>query len=87
MRLVQRDDQPVQPPSGLAQGPGVDAVCESIGDHLRTALGYAVGLWPLTCVVLLLPFFGVRELARVIGRERMRALLFEQRVSPSILAS
>jgi hypothetical protein len=24
-----------------------------LGDHLRIALGYAIGLWPLTCVVLL----------------------------------
>ncbi len=25
----------------------------SVADHLGTALAYAVGLWPLTCVVLL----------------------------------
>ena len=25
-----------------------------ISDHLRTALAYAIGLWPLTCVVLLM---------------------------------
>jgi hypothetical protein len=24
-----------------------------IREHLRIALGYAIGLWPLTCVVLL----------------------------------
>jgi hypothetical protein len=30
---------------------GEDA--RSIGEQLRTALGYAIGLWPLTCVVLL----------------------------------
>ncbi len=29
-----------------------------------------------TCFVLLLPFFGFREIARAIGREKMRALLF-----------
>jgi hypothetical protein len=26
----------------------------SLGGHLRTALTYMVGLWPLTCVVLLM---------------------------------
>lgn len=34
-----------------------------------------------TCFVLLLPFFGFRELARVIGREKMRALLFGKRTT------
>ena len=31
------------------------------------------------CFVLLLPFFGFREIARVIGRVEMRALLFQPR--------
>jgi len=31
------------------------------GGALRTALGYAIGLWPLTCVVLLL--FGLLVMA------------------------
>jgi hypothetical protein len=31
------------------------------------------------CFVLLLPFFGFREIARVMGRREMRALLFGQR--------
>jgi hypothetical protein len=26
----------------------------AIGEHLRVGLAYAVGLWPLTCVVLLM---------------------------------
>ena len=26
----------------------------SVGEHLRIALIYAIGLWPLTCVVLLM---------------------------------
>lgn len=26
----------------------------SVGEHLRVALVYAIGLWPLTCVVLLM---------------------------------
>jgi hypothetical protein len=29
-----------------------------------------------TCFVLLLPFFGFREITRAIGREKMRMLLF-----------
>jgi hypothetical protein len=31
------------------------------------------------CFVLLLPFFGFREIAQVIGHRKMRNLLFEQR--------
>jgi len=31
------------------------------------------------CFVLLLPFFGFREIARVMGRREMRRLLFEKR--------
>ena len=31
-----------------------------------------------TCFVLLLPFFTFREITRVIGRNRMRALLFQK---------
>jgi hypothetical protein len=30
------------------------AASASLGEHLRTALVYAIGLWPLTCVVLLM---------------------------------
>jgi cell division protein FtsW (lipid II flippase) len=37
---------------------------------------FAVGVM---CFVLLLPFFGFREIARVIGRAEMRALLLEPR--------
>jgi len=36
----------------------------------------AVGLM---CFISLLPFFGFREITRVIGRSKMRALLFERR--------
>ena len=35
-----------------------------------------------TCFVLLLPFFAFREIARAIGHDRMRALLFERRAAP-----
>ncbi len=38
------------------------------------------------CFVLLLPFFGFREIARVIGRREMRALLFERREHDPSLA-
>ena len=34
-----------------------------------------------TCFVLLLPFFAFREIARVIGQDTMRALLFEKRAA------
>ena len=35
------------------------------------------------CFILLVPFFGFREITRVIGRREMRALLFERRGSDS----
>ena len=35
------------------------------------------------CFILLLPFFGFREIARVIGRREMRDLLFKQREGES----
>jgi hypothetical protein len=47
-RVVRKAGQLVAPPPAPRSG---DA---SIRDVLRTALVYAVGLWPLTCVVLLL---------------------------------
>ena len=34
-----------------------------------------------TCFVLLLPFFGFREIARVLGRDKMRAMLFGKQTS------
>ena len=37
MRLVQRDEQPVEPPSALAEGAGVHPVCEPICDHPGSA--------------------------------------------------
>jgi hypothetical protein len=38
------------------------------------------------CFVLLLPFFGFREIARVIGRDKLRALLFGHREhDPSLI--
>jgi len=51
----------------------------SIADSIPPMLGWnpkgvlAVGF---SCFVLLLPFFGFREIARVMGRAEMRALLF-----------
>jgi hypothetical protein len=36
-----------------------------------------------TCFVLLLPFFAFREIARVIGHDKMRAILFERRAVPA----
>ena len=51
----------------------------SIADSIPPMFGWspkgllAVGF---TCFVLLLPFFGFREIARVIGHAEMRALLF-----------
>jgi hypothetical protein len=38
----------------LVASPRAHRGAASIGDHLRTVLIYAVGLWPLTCVVLLM---------------------------------
>jgi hypothetical protein len=54
----------------------------TIANSLPPLLGWnpkgllAVGVM---CFVLLLPFFGFREIVRVIGRREMRALLFEPR--------
>ena len=54
----------------------------SIADSLPPMLGWnpkgllAVGLM---CFILLIPFFGFREITRVIGRREMRAMLFERR--------
>ena len=54
----------------------------SIAESLPPFLGWnprgllAVGVM---CFVLLLPFFGFREFARVIGRDEMRALLLKPR--------
>jgi hypothetical protein len=56
----------------------------TIADSLPPLFGWdpkgllAVGF---TCFVLLLPFFGFREITRVIGRDKMRALLFRKQVS------
>jgi hypothetical protein len=48
-RVVRKAGQLVAPPPAPKSG---DATV--IADVARTALVYAVGLWPLTCVVLLL---------------------------------
>ena len=54
----------------------------TIAESLPPFLGWnprgllAVGVM---CFVLLLPFFGFREITRIIGRSRMRALLLEPR--------
>lgn len=37
----------------LVASPRAHRGVASLGGHLRTVLVYAVGLWPLTCVVLL----------------------------------
>jgi uncharacterized membrane protein YphA (DoxX/SURF4 family) len=47
-RVVRKAGQLMAPPPA----PRDDA--DSLGAHVRTALAYAIGLWPLTCVVLLL---------------------------------
>ena len=62
---------------------------ETLANSLPPFLGWsprgllAVGVM---CFVLLLPFFGFRELARVMGRRRMWALLFERRDDNPTLA-
>jgi len=45
-RVVRKGDQLMTPPR-FPTSPSV------LGEHLRTALAYAIGLWPLTGVVLL----------------------------------
>lgn len=55
---------------------------DTIANSIPPMLGWnpkgllAVGV---ICYVLLLPFFGFREIARVMGRKEMRALLFGRR--------
>jgi len=46
-RIVRKAGQLIAPPPGCAEPSALAA-------HLRTALTYAIGLWPLTCVVLVL---------------------------------
>lgn len=48
-RVVRKAGQLMAPPPA----PRTDDA-GSLGVHVRTALAYAIGLWPLTCVVLLL---------------------------------
>lgn len=55
-RVVRKAGQLVAPPPA----PPSDET-SWVGEHLRLALLYAVGLWPLTCVVLLV--FGFLVLA------------------------
>lgn len=50
-----------------------DSIPPMLGWNPKGLLG--VGLM---CFVLLLPFFGFREIARVMGRKEMRRLLFER---------
>ena len=52
----------------------IDSVPPLLGWNPKGLL--AVGF---TCFVLLLPFFGFREIARVMGRTEMRTLLFGRR--------
>lgn len=54
----------------------VNSLPPLLGWNPRGLLAVAV-----MCFVLLLPFFGFREIARVIGRDKMRALLLERRQS------
>ena len=56
------------------------------GDTIRNSIPPMLGWNPkgllavgVMCFVLLLPFFGFREIARVMGRKEMRALLFDRR--------
>lgn len=55
-RVVRKAGQLVAPPPA----PPNDET-SWLGEHLRTALTYAIGMWPLTCVVLLV--FGFLVLA------------------------
>ena len=48
-RVVRKAGQLVAPPP---RPPSDEA--SWLGGHLRTGLIYAIGLWPLTCVVLLM---------------------------------
>jgi len=48
-RVVRKAGRLVAPPPA----PRTDDA-DSLGVHVRTALAYAIGLWPLTCVVLLM---------------------------------
>ncbi len=52
-----------------------DSLPPIVGSGLKGVL--AVGVM---CFVVLLPFFGFREIARVIGHREMRALMFARRV-------
>ncbi|HEX4421864.1 MAG TPA: hypothetical protein VH165_28325 [Kofleriaceae bacterium] len=54
-RVVRKAGQLMSPPPA----PRDDGT--PIGEQLRAALGYAVGLWPLTCVILLV--FGLLVMA------------------------
>ena len=59
----------------------------TIAESLPPFLGWSPrGLLAVSvmCFVLLLPFFGFREIARVIGRDKMRALLFGRKPDPSL---
>lgn len=47
-RIVRHAGEWVAPPPPPRSEPEFD------GGYLRTALAYAIGLWPLTCVLLLL---------------------------------
>ena len=59
-RVVRKAGRLIAPPRTPRNA---DAV--SIGEHLRAALAYAIGLWPLTCVVLLA--FGLLVMASHLG--------------------
>ena len=50
-----------------------DSFLPLLGGGLKGALSVGV-----MCFIVLLPFFGFRELARVIGHEEMRALILER---------
>ena len=51
-----------------------DSIPPMFGWNPRGLLGIGV-----MCFVLLLPFFGFREIARAVGRKEVRRLLFEKR--------
>ncbi len=62
---------------GLLQGKGIAG-----GFHdLITKNGYEILANALVMISALLPFFAIKELGRVLGREKLRALFFRRRAA------
>jgi hypothetical protein len=49
-RVVREAGRPARPVP-IPFGKRAQAVLAPMGEHARTAVGYAFGLWPLTCVI------------------------------------